>query len=80
VRPLVVVIPGEGIEQLLELGQCGGLGLLGGQPFLEGLLESLDFALGLGVVRAAVLLPGPQVAQLGLQAVAAAAAAGRTGW
>ena len=24
--PLVIVVGGEGVEQLLELGQCGGLG------------------------------------------------------
>jgi hypothetical protein len=51
----------------------------GGQPFLQGLLEPLDLALGLGVVRAAVLLGDAQGAQFVLQAVAAAAAAGEPG-
>ena len=73
-RPLGVVVGGEGVELGLELGQGGCRGL-GGQPFLQGLLESLDFALGLGVVRAAVLLLDPEAAQFVLQAVAAAAAA-----
>src|SRR5580700_12111817 len=70
-----VVVGGEGIQEFLELGEVSGLGL-GGEPFLQGLPESLDLALGLGVVRAAVLLPDPQAAQLVLQGVAAASAAG----
>jgi len=37
----------EGVEQGLELGEVGGLGILGGRPFLEGLLEPLGLALGL---------------------------------
>jgi hypothetical protein len=48
---------------------------VGGQPFLQGLLEPLDLALGLGVVRPAVLLPDSEAAQFVLQGVAAAAAA-----
>jgi hypothetical protein len=75
VRPLLVVIAGELIEQGLELGEAGGLPGLGGQPFLQGLPEPLDLALGLGVVRLAVLLPHPEAAKLVFQAVAAAAAA-----
>ena len=76
VRPLVVVGGGELTEQCLQLGDGGGLAGLGGEPFLHGLLESFDFALGLGVVRLAVLLPDAQAAQFVLQAVAAALAAG----
>jgi hypothetical protein len=75
VRAAGVVVGGEGIQEFLELGEVSGLGL-GGEPFLQGLPESLDLALGLGVVRAAVLLPDPQAAQLVLQGVAAASAAG----
>jgi len=48
VRALVVVVAGEGVEEGLELGEVGGLGALGGEPLLEGLLESFDFALSLG--------------------------------
>ena len=62
VRPLVVVDGGEGAEKGLEFGKGGGLGVLGGQPVLQRLLEPLGFALGLGVVRAAVFLPDPQAA------------------
>jgi len=52
---------------------------LGGEPFFEGLLESLGLALGLGVVRPAVFLLHAEAAQLVLQAVAAALAAGEPG-
>ena len=73
-RPLVVVVSREGVQEGPELGQVCGLGL-GGEPFLEGLPVPLDLAPGLGVVRAAVLLLHPEAAQLVLQAVAAAPAA-----
>jgi len=49
---------------------------LGGQPVLERLLEPLGYALGLGVVGAAVFLGDAPVAQLVLEAVTAAFAAG----
>ena len=75
VRPLVVVIAGELVELGLQLGEGGG-GDLGAQPFLQGLLESFDFALGLGVAGPSVLLGDAQAAQFVLQAVAAAFAAG----
>jgi hypothetical protein len=41
VRPVVVVVVGEGVEQGLQL--CDGAGLvgLGGQPLVEGLLDGL---------------------------------------
>ena len=48
VRAAGVVVGGEGVQLLLESGEGGG-GRAGGQPFLQGLLESFDFALGLGV-------------------------------
>jgi hypothetical protein len=79
VRPLVVVVAGEGVQQGLQVGEGGGLGVLGGQPFLQGLPEPLHFALGLGVVRLPVLLRDAQAAQLVLEAVAAALPAGQAG-
>ena len=69
-----VVVAGELAELVLQFGEGGGGGL-GAEPFLQGLLESLYFALGLGVAGAAVFLGDAQAAQLVLQAVAAAAAA-----
>jgi hypothetical protein len=42
----MVVVGGEGVELGLQLGEAGG-GRLGGQPFLDGLLEPFDLALGL---------------------------------
>ena len=47
--------------------------------FLQGLRESFDFALGLGVAGPAVLLGDAQAAQFVLEAVAAAAPAGEPG-
>jgi hypothetical protein len=76
VGPAGVVVAGELVEQDLELGEVFGLAGLGGQPFVQGLPEPLDLALGLRVAWAAVLLPDAEAAQLVLQAVAAAAAAG----
>ena len=52
VRAAGVVVAGELAELGLELAEGAGGGL-GAQPFLQGLLESLDFALGLGMVRLA---------------------------
>ena len=43
-------------DHRLQVGDGGGLSWLGSQPVLEGLLESLDFAAGGGVVGSAVLL------------------------
>jgi hypothetical protein len=65
--------------QGLELGQGGGLGGLGAEPVLHGLLEPLDLALGLGVARLAVLLPDAEAPKLVFQGVAAAPATGRAG-
>ena len=56
VRPAGVVDLDELIGQGLQLGEGGGLSGLGAESFLEGLLESFDLALGLRVVRLAVLL------------------------
>ncbi len=79
VRALVVVDAGEGVQQGLEVGEGGGLDGLGAEPVLHGLLESFDFPLGLGVVRLAVLLLYAEAAQLVLEGVAAASAAGQAG-
>jgi hypothetical protein len=79
VRPLLVGDGGELVEQGLQLGEGGGLDGLGGEPLGEGLLEALHLAAGGGVVRAGVLLRHAKVAQLGLQGVAAAGAAGQAG-
>ena len=78
-RPAGVVDAGEGVQQGLELGEGGGLVRLGAEPVLHGLLEALDLALGLGVVRLAVLLLDAEAAQLVLEGVAAAFAAGQAG-
>ncbi len=79
VGALVVVVAGEGVELGLELGEVGGLGCLGAEPFFEGLLEAFDLALGLRVAGLAVFLLDVQAAQFVLEAVAAAAAAGEPG-
>jgi hypothetical protein len=52
---------------------------LGAEPVLHRLLEALGFSLGLGVVRLSVLLLDAEAAQLVLEAVAAASAAGQAG-
>jgi hypothetical protein len=62
----------------LELAEGAGPGL-GGQPFLQRLVEAFDLAAGLRVVRAGVLLLNAEGGEFGLEAVAgglAAAAAG----
>ena len=74
---LLVVDVHELVQELLELDQAGGLVGLGAQPLLQRLLEPLDLATGGGLVRAAVFLRDVAAAQLGLQSVAAAAAAGK---
>jgi hypothetical protein len=72
---VVVVVAGEGVQEGLEGGEISGLGGLGAQPLLQCLLEPFHLALGLGVVRLAVLLLDAQAAQLVLEGVAAATAA-----
>jgi hypothetical protein len=78
VRPLGVAGGGEGVELGLQFGEGRGGGL-GAEPFLQGLLEPLDFALGLGVAGPAVFLGDAQAAELVFQAVAAGAAADEPG-
>ena len=76
---MVVVLVGEGVEQGLQLVDGGGLGGLGAEPFLHGLLEAFDLAAGGGVVGAGVLLHHVQASQFVLEGVAAAFAAGQAG-
>ena len=64
VRAAGVVDGSERAGQGLQLGQGGGLAGLGAEPVLHRLLEPFDFALGLGVVRLAVLLGDAEAAQL----------------
>ena len=78
-RAVVVVLLGEGVQQVLQVRDGGGLVWLGSQPFLQGLLEAFNLALGLGVPGAAVLLDNPQTPEFGLEVVAAALAAGEAG-
>jgi hypothetical protein len=79
VRAVLVIELDEGVEEALQLADRGGLDRLGGQPLLHGLLESFGFAAGGGVVGAGVLLHHAEAAQLVLERVAAAAAAGVAG-
>lgn len=46
----MAVVGCEGSQEFVKLGQDDRLVGLSAQPFLQGLLESFDFALGLGVV------------------------------
>lgn len=64
-RPAGVVSAGEGVQEGLQLDRGGGLGDLGVQPLLQCLLEPFHLALGLRVVRPAVLLGDAQAPQLG---------------
>jgi hypothetical protein len=79
VRASAVVDVDEHVAQGLEFVDGGGLVGLGPQPVLERLLEPFDLAAGGRMVRTAVLLGDPEPAQFGLEAVAAAAAAGEPG-
>ena len=71
----VVVVVGELVQQCLERGQ-GRRGRAGVQPVLEGLVEAFDLALGLGVVRGAVLLRDAEGGQLDLEGVGSVAESG----
>jgi hypothetical protein len=75
----VVVVVDEVFEQCLELGDGGGLVGSGAEPAFEGLVEAFDFAAGGGVSGPGVLLVDAEAAEFGLEAVAAAAAAGEAG-
>ena len=76
VRPLLVVDRAEGVELGLEPGEVGRR-RLPPQPALEGLVEALDLALGLGVARRPVLLADAEPGEQVLEAVAAAGEARR---
>src|SRR5829696_6420991 len=82
VRPAAVVVANEGVAEGLQLRDGGRLLRLGGEPFLQGLLKSLHFAAGGGVVRFGVLLHHAESAEFGLEAVegvASGVAAGEAG-
>lgn len=66
VRPGRVVVAGEAIQLLLQVGERprGGLS---GQVALERLVQALDLAAGLGVVGPRVLGRDPQPLELDLQ-------------
>ena len=78
VGAVVVVELDEGVELALELAQRRG-GASGGEPALQGLLESFGLAAGGGVVGTGVFLGDPETGEGGLELVAAAAAAGEAG-
>ena len=61
----------EAVELGLQLDDGGGGGL-GGEPALQGLVEAFDLALGLRMVRMAVVLRDAEVGDQVFEAVAAA--------
>ena len=75
---MVVVGVGEFVDERLELVEVVGAGL-GFEVFLEGLLETLDFSAGGGVVGRGVLLFGAEVSEAGLEGVASSFPAGEAG-
>jgi hypothetical protein len=75
VRPLLVVGEPEGIELALELGDRACRRLVP-EPALQGLVEALDLALGLGMSWGAVLLAHTEVGEQVLEAVPATGEAG----
>ena len=75
-RPVLVVVRAELVEEHLELADRGRLDLLRRQPLLHGLLEPFDLPAGGRMVRTGVLLRHPEASQLGLEAIAPALAAG----
>jgi hypothetical protein len=75
---VVVVGLDEGIELGLKFGEGGGAGVAG-EPFFEGLVESLDLAAGGGVVGAGVDLSDPEAVYFVFKAVASAFASGEPG-
>jgi hypothetical protein len=79
VWPVLVVLGGEGVQEGLELVDGRWLGRLGGEPLLEGLLEPFGLAAGGRVTWPGVLLHDVEPAQLVLERVASAAAAGEPG-
>ncbi|MCO5322798.1 MAG: hypothetical protein R2714_12975 [Microthrixaceae bacterium] len=58
-RPPVVVFVDEVVDEFLECGDGSWSGV-GVEPFLHGLVETLDLAAGGGVVRPGVFLFDPE--------------------
>jgi hypothetical protein len=75
VRADGVVVAGKPVPLSLEFDDRAGGGLAG-EPFLQGLTESLDLAAGLGMVGAGVPEADVQGGELDLQGDPAAAARG----
>jgi hypothetical protein len=78
VRAFVVVDLPEFGQLFVQLLHGVGAGLPG-EPFFQGLVEALDFALGLRVVRGAVLLCDAQSGNQVLEGVPAALSSGQAG-
>lgn len=72
-----VVFGSELVDEVLQLGEGGGLGRLGAEPFLEGLLETFDFPLGLRVVGVPVLLGDVAAVEFVFEAVSSSFVFGR---
>ena len=70
-RSSVVVLGGEGLDEGVELRDRGGLGRLGAEPFLQGLLEAFGLAAGGGVSWAGVLLGDVAAGEFGFEGVLA---------
>lgn len=79
VRADGVAVLGEGMQLSLYFGDGAGLGRLGADPFLEGLVEAFDLAAGLWVVGPGVLERDAQGGQVGLKCGASAGAGGVAG-
>src|SRR5688572_23888982 len=75
VRSYPVVVRAKAVELGLELGEGPGATLFG-QSLLEGLVEALDLAAGLGVVGPGVLVVDAESEQLELDGAGAVAALG----
>ncbi len=69
VRPPGVVDVDERVQEGLQLAEGGGLLRLSAEPLLQGLLEAFSIALGLRVVRLAVLLRDVAFVELVLEVV-----------
>jgi hypothetical protein len=69
----------EGVELGLEGFEGAGVGGLGVEPVLEGLLEAFDLAAGGGVVGSCVLLCDVEAAEFVFEGAASAYAAGEAG-
>ena len=78
-RPVVVVVVGELVEEGLQVGDGGWLGGSSAEPFFQGLLEAFDFAAGGGVVGSGVLLGDVEADEFGFEGVASASSAGEAG-